>query len=440
MPPFCAENQALICETSDDISLPMKILTAHNTYQQAGGEDIVYTNEVHLLRRYGHEVAEYLDDNRKIPEMSGIQLAIDTVWSRSSYKRISEVLEDFRPDLVHFHNTFPLISPSVYYAASKRGVPIVQTLHNYRLICPNAMLLRDGKPCEDCIEKTLPWPGIAHACYRGSKRASLGVATMLTAHNVIGTWQKKVDVYIALSEFARKKFIARGLPKNRIVVRPNYVLDDTEEGDGRGGYVLYVGRLSQEKGISVLLSAWAQMDRKIPLIIVGEGHESCSLIEARERMDHVTWLGARPKEHVRSLMRQAQMLIFPSVCYENFPLVIAEAYASGLPVVASRIGCLPDIIRNGATGRLFRAADPVDLVDVVGRLWNTADIFAMRKSARSEFETKYSSKLAYNTLNSIYRDAISGRVSSGAEPSIMCNPRKQPSLEPQRLPVSTNVE
>jgi glycosyltransferase involved in cell wall biosynthesis len=390
----------------------MKILLAHNAYQQPGGEDIVYRNEIQLLRRRGHEVLEYLDDNQRIPGLNSLQLAIDTVWSRSSYKRMSRALADYRPDLVHFHNTFPLISPSAYYAAFKRSVPIVQTLHNYRLVCPNALLLRDGIPCEDCMGKTFAWPGVVHACYRGSKRASLGVATMLAAHNVIGTWQTKVDIYIALSDFARQKFIARGLPKDRIVVRPNYVLEDTADGEGRGGYVLYVGRLSQEKGISVLLSAWAQMERKIPLILVGEGDESRSVVEATKRMDHVTWLGTRSKEQVLSLMRQAQMLILPSVCYENFPVVVAEAYATGLPVVASRIGCLPEIIRNGETGLLFRAADSADLVDVVYRLWDMAHVMEMRKRARFEFESKYSSESAYLALINIYRIAVSRTASS----------------------------
>ncbi|PYX03867.1 MAG: glycosyl transferase family 1, partial [Acidobacteria bacterium] len=248
----------------------MKVLVAHNSYQHAGGEDAVFDNEARLLRQSGHEVREYLDDNHRIAEFSSTRLGIETLWSRSSYKKLSAVLAEFRPNVVHFHNTFPLISPSVYYAARNHSVPVVQTLHNYRLFCPAAAFFRDGKVCEDCLDKSR-WQAVRHACYRQSRSASSAVAAMLSFHHWYGTWKNLVNCYIALSEFSRAKFIEAGLPPEKIVVKPNFVLPDPGVGPGSREYAVFLGRLSEEKGLRTLVQAWAHVNRNCPLRVIGEG-------------------------------------------------------------------------------------------------------------------------------------------------------------------------
>jgi glycosyltransferase involved in cell wall biosynthesis len=385
----------------------MKVLVAHNAYQHAGGEDTVFRNETQLLRQHGHEVFEYLDDNRRIPELGNTRLSIETVWSRSSYERLSAVMAEFRPDVVHFHNTFPLISPSAYYAAKKHGVPVVQTLHNFRLLCANAIFMRDGRPCEDCLIRSVPFAGVLHKCYRKSRTASAGVAAMVTLHRALGTWRNLVDVYIALSEFARNKFVAGGLPQHKIVVKPNCLTDDPGLGLGQRTFALYVGRLSPEKGIATLISAWERIGNRLPIKIVGEGPEAARVRDAARELAGIEFLGAEPRARVLSLLKEASVLVIPSICYENFPLVAAEAFATGTPVLASDIGSLPSIVESGQTGVLFRPGDATDLAEKV--MWlvgHPAELDAMRPRARVEFESKYSASVNLTLLLQAYRRAL----------------------------------
>src|SRR5260370_32321085 len=272
----------------------MKVLVVHNAYQQAGGEDAVFRNEAQLLRQHGHEVFEYLDDNQRIPALGKLHLGIETMWSRSSYKTLSGVLADCRPDVTHFHNTFPLISPSAYYAAKKHGAVVVQTLHNFRLLCPNAIFLRNGRVCEDCLGKTVALPGIIHGCYRGSRTASATVAAMVAVHRTLGPWSNAVDLYVALSEFARGKFIQGGLPSEKMVVKPNGLAEDPGQGSGDDNFAFYAGRPSTEKGIGVLLSAWSTIGHELPLKIAGDGPASEGVRQACHDTTGVEWLGSPP--------------------------------------------------------------------------------------------------------------------------------------------------
>lgn len=383
----------------------MKILLIHNEYQQPGGEDQVFAAEANLLEDHGHEILRYSVHNDQIARMNPVSLAETTVWSRSSYRELKALVRREQPDIAHFHNTFPLISPAGYYAAKAGNVPVVQTLHNYRLICPNALFFRDGHVCEDCLGKTPPWPGVLHACYRGSRQASGAVAAMLTAHRLLRTWTRMVDVYIALNEFARGKFVQGGLPAEKIIVKPNTYPDPGQHETVRNN-ALFVGRLSVEKGIDVLLEAWELLGDRMKLTIVGEGPMADVVAERTRRLENVEWLGRRPKEEVLELMKRAGMLVFPSVWYEGFPMTMVEAYGVGLPIVASNLGSLATLVEPGRTGLLFRPNDPGDLAAKVR--WavdHPNELDNMRRGARKEFEAKYTAEQNYGRLLGVYRVA-----------------------------------
>jgi glycosyltransferase involved in cell wall biosynthesis len=383
------------------------MLLLHNHYQQPGGEDEVFAAEGDLLEACGHRVLRYVLHNDSVAEMRRPALAKATVWNSVVYREIRALIRRDRPQVAHFHNTFPLISPAAYYAARAEGVPVVQTLHNYRLLCPNALFFRDGGVCEDCLGKMVPWPGVAHACYRASRSSSAVVAAMLTTHRTLGTWKAAVDSYITLTEFARQKFIQGGLPAEKIVVKPNFVHPDPGPGQGRGRYFLFVGRLSQEKGVDAMLAAWKRLRKKVPLKIVGDGPLASKVGEAAERLSEVEWMGRQPKDRVLALMKDARALMFPSVWYEGFPMVIAEAYAVGLPVIASDLGSMSSLIDHGRTGLHFHPSDPDDLAAKVE--WaslHPAELKRMRQDARSEFEAKYTAERNYRLLMEIYRTVV----------------------------------
>jgi glycosyltransferase involved in cell wall biosynthesis len=326
----------------------MRVLIVHERYQQRGGEDVAVDAEIASLREHGVAVSAHIDDNRRIPDGASLGLAASTIWSRGAKRDVADAIASTRPDLVHFHNLFPLLSPSVYQAAREAGLPVVQTLHNYRLLCPNALLLRDGAVCESCLTRRLKWPGVIHRCYRGSRKASAAVAAMSSIHWLLGTWARTVDQYLALSPFAAGRFIAGGLPPNRLTVAPPAVADPGPPCDEARSGALYVGRLSPEKGVDTLLAAWAGIDA--PLTIVGDGPEEKRLRGMAP--PNVRFVGRLEAAAVSTAMRRAALLVFPSRCYENFPLVVAEAMAHALPVLASSGGAAADLVEDGVTGRL----------------------------------------------------------------------------------------
>jgi glycosyltransferase involved in cell wall biosynthesis len=327
-----------------------------------------------------------------------------TVWNQDAYRRLYALVSRERPEIVHFHNTFPLLSPSCYYAARRAGAAVVQTLHNYRLICPGANLLRDGVPCEDCVG-SLPWRGIEHACYRGSRAASAVVAAMVTVHRAAGTWHRAVDAYIALSQFSRSRFIAGGLPAKRLFVKPNFTADP---GVGPGGdYFLFAGRLSHEKGLPILLDAWRSRSGTPLLKIAGDGPLGPWLKEQIATIPNVEWLGRLPHEAVVEQMKHARGLVLPSVAYENFPVSVVEAYAAGLPVIASDAGTLPELVHDHTTGLIFRAGNSASLTQKILELTNDAVLYEqLRRAARGEFEAYYQGYRNLDLLFGIYRQAI----------------------------------
>ena len=248
----------------------MRVVLVHNYYQQPGGEDQVFAAEGRLLEARGHHVYRHTVHNDEVSGYNKAALAKATLWNGDSYRELRAIFRRERAEVVHVHNTLPLVSPAVYYAAKAEGVAVVQTLHNYRLLCPAATFLRDGRVCEDCLGRA-PWPGVVHACYRDSVAASSVLASMLTYHRARRTWTEMIDVYVALTEFAREKFVEGGLPEAKIVVKPNFLDSHLSTPEEPKAYALFVGRLSKEKGLSVLLSAWRTLGARIPLKIVGDG-------------------------------------------------------------------------------------------------------------------------------------------------------------------------
>lgn len=386
----------------------MRVLAAHNFYQADGGEDVVFKNESSLLESRGHTVITYMDHNDRIREMGALTLGATTIWNRRTVASLRSLIERERPEIAHFHNTFPLISPSAYYACKRAGVPVVQTLHNYRLLCPTATLFRDGSPCEECLDRSL-WRGVKHGCYRDSRSATAGVAAMLSFHRFRNTWRDGVECFIALTHFSKNKFVQAGFPEKKIEVKPNFVNPDPGCRTQSGGYALFVGRLSQEKGASTLLSAWRNLASQVPLRIVGEGPLRSNLeqLARQHRLSCVRFEGRLSHEDSILAIKGASFLIFPSRCWETFGMVAIEAFACGTPVIASRLGAAAEIVRDGHTGLHFTPGDAQDLaVKVEWAIEHTREMEQMGRNARSEYETKYTAERNYEMLMQIYHNAI----------------------------------
>lgn len=381
----------------------MKILIAHNYYQQKGGEDGVFHTEAELLQAYGHEVYRYTVDNSLINQLGSFKTAKATIWNSETYQFLRSFIQRERIQVVHFHNTFPLISPSAYYAAKDENVPVIQTLHNYRLLCLNAEFYREGNVCEKCLKQPLPIAGMQHSCYRNNRLASAVVASMLTIHRGLRTWENVVNCYIALTAFSQKKFIDSGFPEDKVVIKPNFVNPDPGIGSGNSGYALFVGRLSSEKGLSTLLKAWQNLNKDINLKIVGNGPLEQDVIESTSNIDCIEVLGRLPSSEVYHLMGEAGFLIFPSEWYEGLPRTIIEAFAKGTPVIASSIGSVAELVDHGRTGLLFEPGNAEDLATQIRwMISHPEELARMRQEARAEFESKYTAEINYQRLMEIY--------------------------------------
>jgi glycosyltransferase involved in cell wall biosynthesis len=390
-----------------------RVLVVHNAYQQRGGEDSVVASEIALLERHGHAVTLYQRHNDEIAALGQLPLLQDTLWSRRTVREIGALVDGFRPEVIHAHNTFPLVSPSLYWAAGRHAVPVVQTLHNFRLLCPQGLLLREGRVCEDCVGH-VPWRAVRHRCYRGSAAQSGAAAVMLQLHRALGTWRERVGLYIALNEFCRQKFIQGGLPADRIRVKPNFVEPVVAPAVPRAGFV-FVGRLSREKGVETLAEAMHRAPEAVALRVAGSGPDAGALAAApRTRL-----LGALDAAAVRAEMAGAVALVLPSIWYENFPRTLVEAFAAGLPVIASRLGAMAELVEDGVTGLLF---EPGDAQDLAARLaWAAAHPEAMARmgeAAQACYRRSWSPEANHAALMAIYDEAISsarshGRTSAG---------------------------
>ncbi|MCW2922230.1 MAG: glycosyl transferase group 1 [Thermoleophilia bacterium] len=384
------------------MSEPLRILVLHNRYTQAGGEDTVVDGEVAALRERGHEV-ELLEVVNVEPEQAGaaerLRIAKHAVWSGDAAEHVSQIAAEFRPDVAHVHNHAYELSASVFPALADLGIPVVQTLHNYRMTCSATYLLRDGKPCELCVGSKAAWHGIQHRCFRGSRSGSTMLAGMQLA------WRRaaipNVDRFIVLTEFAREIFERAGLPAEQLVVRPNTVRDVGFAGADRAedAPLLFVGRLEPSKGIGVLLDAIGEHR----LVVAGDGPLRASLEAAAP--DNVTFVGQRSRDEIDGLMRTARALVVPSTWYEGFPMVVLEAFAAGTPVIASDLGALAEIVPD-AVGWRTPPQDPDALsatLEVV--LADCAEAERRGAAARTRYEATYTQDIVMAQLEGIYRDA-----------------------------------
>jgi glycosyltransferase involved in cell wall biosynthesis len=385
----------------------MKILLVHNRYQIPGGEEVVFEQERQLLERAGHQVLTYCRTNFEADTYTGLRrlnLVKNIAWSTDTKQELGRLLRDEKPQIVHVHNTFMMMSPSVFAACREAGVPVVQTLHNYRLFCPAANFVRDGKPCEECVEHTL-LRGIQYGCYRQSRPATATVALMLQIQRKRALF---ADSYVALTDFSRNKFVACGIPAEKVCVKPNFVYPDPQERTAAGSHAVVVGRLSEEKGLHTLLIAWKRLHSSIPLSIVGEGPMLPELQKKVSdlKLTGITFHGRLSHEKTLQMIKSARFLIVPSECYENFPMGIAEAFACGVPVLCSDIGGMREIVEESRTGLRFTAGNSADLANKVAWAWSHPEqLVAMGKRARREYENRYTAEKNYPLLMEIYRRA-----------------------------------
>jgi len=381
----------------------MRILVIHNRYQQAGGEDAVAENESRLLADRGHEVRLATRSNSEIAGLAGqIQAMRSVAYSTTGRDWAASHIAEFRPDVVHVHNFFPLISPAVFDATRKAGVPSVLTLHNFRITCAGGMLLRDGRPCEKCLAGSPGW-GVVHRCYRGSFAGSAAVAHMIRRHRRQNTWARSVDRIAVLSEFSRRKFIEAGIPAHKMRVKPNFLAEDPGAGDGSGGHVLFLGRLGPEKGIAVLTQAWERTSGDSRLIIAGDGPLRQEVERWANGRSNVSYVGWVERPQATELLKSARALVLPSLVYEMHPVTLVEAFASGVPVIVTRHGSLAELVEDGRSGFLVAPGDPVQLAQAIERLAGETPLWPERSSAaRQAYLDRFTADCGYRDLMALY--------------------------------------
>ena len=392
----------------------MRVLICHNWYQQTGGEDNVVRTEMSLLTRKGHAVALLDADNRSISSLGDkVRTAASVAHSRETGRAVQSEIARTRPDVVHVHNFFPLLTPAVLEAASQTGVAVVHTLHNYRLLCPAATMSRLGRPCELCITGDVTH-AIRHRCYRGSYPGSAAVAGMVAFHRKAQTFSRRVDRFVALTDFAKSVFVRGGFPAEKIDVKPDATPDPadlmprlrTEDVLPRGGGALFLGRLSHEKGVSTLLRAWRGVP--VPLRIAGTGPFNGLVAQAAlDSTRQIEYLGFLPSDEIHARLLEADFVVMPSQCYEGFGIVIIEAFAHGVPVIASRLGSMAEIVEEGVTGMLFEPGDPRDLAAKARWLAvHPEERRRMGREARRAYEAHYTLDINYSQLMQVYERAM----------------------------------
>jgi glycosyltransferase involved in cell wall biosynthesis len=382
----------------------LKILVLHSPYLSgpASGENRVVEDETRLLREGGHDVTQFRPARRGTPLFGPAVEGARAVWSPNAVREVRKLVPRGEVDVVHCHNLFPALSPAVLRAAADAGAAVLMTLHNFRLPCLPATLLRRGQVCELCVGR-IPWRGVVHRCYRGSVAASATLATSLTLHRAIGSFER-IDLYLAVSDFVRAKHLEAGLPAERIAVKPNFAWR-TSRREGPGEHFLFAGRLSREKGVRTLITAWAGLRAK--LIVAGDGPDEEAL--RREAPSSVEFLGQVDPLEMPALLERARALILPSIWYEGSPRIVLEAYAKGVPVVASAIGSLPDLVDDGVTGMLVRPGDSASLAHTVEQLLDDAESTRLGDGAWEIWSQRYTPERSLQELEAAYETAVEAR-------------------------------
>jgi len=388
----------------------MKILMVHNYLRPPSGENTVFEQEVQLLKSKGHKVISYTRLNSEIDNMGPpgkLALPLRAVWSRKDYRGVQNMANDEKPDIAHFHNIFPLLSPSVYRACKDTGMPVVQTLHNFRIVCPGTLHFRNGKICEDCAGMRF-LPGIRHGCYRNSSLQTAGMAAVIYFHLMMRTWQDYVDLYITLSDFALNRYVRLGFPSSSFYVKTNFLQAPVNPVSGDEGYGIYIGRISEEKGISSLMEALKRCP-EIPFKIIGGGPLTTYLVAIQKkcRLHNVEYLGVRNHDECMKYLLKARFLVLPSRSFEGAPMVILEAMSAGKPVIVSNIGVLPEMIQGGVSGFVFSPGADDELAEKMKRLHANPDqANNMGKKSRTAFEEKYTKEVNYRMIMEAYQQAI----------------------------------
>jgi glycosyltransferase involved in cell wall biosynthesis len=385
----------------------MKVLVAHNRYQLGGGEDSVVRDEIEMLRQRGHFVELLEQDNEAIHSLCGKLLASTSAfYSCRSRDRMKRAIRDFQPDILHVHNWFPMLSPSIIVEANISGIPIVQTLHNFRMLCANALLYRGESVCTDCMGKLLPIGGAMHGCYHGSRAGSAIVTAAYAFHRLARTWDA-VDLFIAVSEFEREILVRGGLPAEKMVVKPNFVGSNTWDAERTTeNSALFVGRLSREKGIRTLLSAWNTRDIPFHLKIIGDGPMADEVRACAASNADVEYLGVQPPEAVYREMAKARFLVFPSEWYETFGRTVIEAFSQGTPVLAADCGAVRELVEEGVAGYRFQPGNVDALVSGTLRFTTIENYKRMRTNCRHLFLHRFTAEINYDLLMEIYSKAI----------------------------------
>lgn len=382
-----------------------KVLIVHNYYQIPGGEDTVVANEKKLLEEYGHEVLLYSRNNSELRHFSKLQklmLPITTVFNPKTYLEVKRVIRENNVDVVHVHNTLNLISPSVYYAALSCKVPVVQTIHNFRLLCPGATFYRDGHICEDCVSQGLGC-AVKHSCYRGSKIQTLACVISTMIHRWTGIYGKLN--YICLTDFNREKLLQlKQIKSEQVFVKPNFVCskDNVIQYSERENQFIFVGRLDPLKGVNILFNAWKQMGKMAPKLIVcgnGQLEDWCHNFVEENSDCSIELKGFVSNEEVKKLIANSKALILPTQWYEGFPMTIVEAYSAGTPVIGSDIGNVCSLIQEGITGWKFTHDSAEALVEVV-MVAVKADLVVDKEQTE-----QYSMESNYQKLIKIYEQS-----------------------------------
>jgi glycosyltransferase involved in cell wall biosynthesis len=362
-----------------------------------------------MLRTRGHEVFEYVVDNKEIDQRRLISVGIRSVWNGDHYQRVKTLVRRIKPDIVKVDNYFPLLSPSIFEAAKSMGVSTVLSVRNYRLVCASGTLFRDGRICTDCIAGGSALPAIRHRCFHNSYLRTASVVLSTGYAHLRGTWMNSVDRYIAVSEIVKKLLVSGGFSADKISVKPNSI-QDTGPGDGSGKFAIYVGRLTEEKGIRTLLAAWEKVGARMPLKVIGDGPLEELVQQAAKRAPCIEYLGRRALAEVCEHIGRAAVLVFPSEWLEPFGRTIVEAYSKGTPVVAANTESMQDMIEDGQTGVLFKAGDSDDLAGKVLSLANNIHgLNRMRIGARARYLKLYSEEHTYSEMMDIFARALSNK-------------------------------